>query len=192
MYTERKDNLNHINIVHVACIAYEACSLQSSPRMGNGVSALHTAAMQGDLKALRIAVQEQPSALDAAEPVVRFVAVAVHKHSSNINLTTQSVAQNGYTALHIAASKGFDALVRELLARNAAPNIKAKVNTAAGSSWYLSACPGSSAAAVAVTHGMAHAHSCSIGYIHVRVLACSSYGTPCHHESTCLASARHR
>jgi hypothetical protein len=52
--------------------------------MGNGVSALHTAAMQGDLKALRIAVQEQPSALDAAEPVVRFVVVAGHKHSRYI------------------------------------------------------------------------------------------------------------
>lgn len=62
------------------------------------------------------------------------------------------------------------------MARNAAPNIKAKVNTAAGSSWYLFVGPGSSAAAVAVTHGMAHAHSCSIGHIHVQVLRAAAMG----------------
>lgn len=34
--------------------------------------------------------------------------------------------QNGYSALHIASSKGYDVIVRELLARGGAPNLSDK------------------------------------------------------------------
>ena len=63
--------------------------------MGNGLSALHQAAMEGDVSKLRVAVQEQPGRIDDAEPA------------------------HGWTALHIAAAKGFDILLRELAARGA-------------------------------------------------------------------------
>ena len=36
--------------------------------MGNGLSALHQAAMEGDVTKLRIAVQEQPGRIDEPEP----------------------------------------------------------------------------------------------------------------------------
>lgn len=35
--------------------------------------------------------------------------------------------RNGWTALHISASKGYEVIVRELLARGAAPNLVDKV-----------------------------------------------------------------
>jgi hypothetical protein len=37
--------------------------------------------------------------------------------------------RNGWTALHISASKGYEVIVRELLARGAAPNLVDKVSS---------------------------------------------------------------
>ena len=36
--------------------------------MGNSLSAIHTAAMEGDISKLRVAVQEQPQRINDAEP----------------------------------------------------------------------------------------------------------------------------
>lgn len=45
----------------------------------------------------------------------------------NGNLINEQEKERGYTALHIAAQLGFDAIVRELLIRGANPNILDKV-----------------------------------------------------------------
>jgi hypothetical protein len=49
--------------------------------MGQGQSALHQAALQGNVQAVRVAVQERPTQIDDTEPT------------------------HGWTALHIAAAK---------------------------------------------------------------------------------------
>lgn len=48
---------------------------------------------------------------------------------------TPSCCRNGWTALHISASKGYEVIVRELLARGAAPNLVDKVSSRGHSSW---------------------------------------------------------
>ncbi|KIZ01856.1 hypothetical protein MNEG_6109 [Monoraphidium neglectum] len=58
--------------------------------------------MDGDLSKLYLAVQQQSERINDAEPT------------------------KGWTALHITAAKGYDAMTRELLARGADPNIADK------------------------------------------------------------------
>ena len=98
--------------------------------MGNNVSAIHQAAMDGNLSALRIAVQEQPQRLNDVEPAVgAHATVRGCRDPCHPSCNMQSLLlQNGWTALHIAAAKGFDVMTRELLARGAAVNFQGKAS----------------------------------------------------------------
>lgn len=53
-----------------------------------------------------------------------------HQHSATLQLQmllTDVCLQNGWTGLHIASAKGYDYIVRELLARGANPHVADKV-----------------------------------------------------------------
>ncbi|MEW5312959.1 MAG: hypothetical protein WDW38_004556 [Sanguina aurantia] len=75
--------------------------------MGNiGSSPIYKAAIEGDVLAVRLAVQQHPTQIDTLEDTM------------------------GWSALHIAAHKGFDPIVRELLTRGARPNLQDKMGRA--------------------------------------------------------------
>lgn len=66
--------------------------------MGNQASALHEATRRGDIQAVRILLQQKSGSATESDP------------------------ETGVTALHIAAAQNYDVIIRELLARGAAPN----------------------------------------------------------------------
>jgi ankyrin repeat protein len=105
--------------------------------MGNVPSALQTAALRGDVAGVRVAVQQHPTELNNSDPTVisgseYYFGVLVYSVGGIQARFTRMHAyrpplQHGWTALHIAAARGFDVIVRELLAHGADFTIVDKV-----------------------------------------------------------------